>query len=151
MSKNKFVGVAYWTLSTLTKDWLSQALKVLSVLETAGLATMLYDCLPAGDQMTVVIGDDQFLLLVNNGQGRGVVRASPSASCFILCLVALRKALGDITVVTDSQQTVPTLPRQSDPLYSSDWLRIQPVAQQLGLICDDAFITRHTSVFTNVF
>jgi len=151
MSKNKFVGVAYWTLSTPREDWLAEALKVLRVLEMAGLATVVYHGLPAGDQMTVVFGDEQFTLLVNNRQGRGVVRASPSAGCFVLCLVALRKALGDISVVTDSQQTVSARPRQSDPLYSSDWLRIAPVAQQLGLICDDAFVARHSSVFTNVF
>lgn len=151
MSTNKFVGVVYWTVNTSVPDWLGRAAALLAVLEEKNLAVVTFECLPAGDQMTVSFGKDQCQMLVNNGQGRGVVRESLSSGCFVLCLVALRKVMGDIAVVTDAQVAVTTLPRQSDPLYASDWLRNLVVAQELGLICGEAFIARHASVFANVF
>ena len=154
MSKSKFVGVAYWTVATSRPDWLGRAAAVLAVLEPSQLATVKFDCLPAGEQMMVTFGDsqaDQYQMLVNNGQGRGVVRASSSAGQFVLCLIALRKALGDMTVVTDAQVSVSTIPRQSDPLFAEDWLRCLPVAQELGLVCGEAFMARHKAVLTNVF
>ena len=151
MSANKFVGVAYWTVNTSVPDWLGRAAAFLTVLEGKGLAVVTFDCLPAGDQMTVSFGNDQCQMLVNKGQGRGVVRESLSSGCFVLCLVALRKVMGDIEVVTDAQLPVATLPRQSDPLYAADWLRILQVAQELGLVRGEAFMARHASVFANVF
>lgn len=151
MKKNTFQGVAYWTVTTSLQDWLAKAVSVISVLEPKKLAVVTYDCLPAGEQLTVQIDDERFPILINNGQGRGVVRVSPTAGCFVVCLIALRKALGDLEVVTDAQVTVPTLPRQSDPLFASDWLRILPIAQELGLIRGEAFVARHVSVLSNVF
>ena len=151
MSSNKFVGVAYWTIRTGLSNWLAKAVEVLAVLEAADLAVVKYDCLPAGDLMSVVFGDEEFQLLVNNGQGQGVVRTSPAAGCFVVCLVALRKALGDLSVVTDAQVDVAMLPRQTDALYTSDWLRVQLIAQELGLIRGARFSARHSSILTNVF
>ena len=90
-------------------------------------------------------------MLIADGKGRGVVRASESAPLFVVCLVALRKVLGDISVVTESQETVPTLPRQVYPLYADSWLRVLPVAQELGLATGAAFTARHTAVLNNMF
>jgi len=79
------------------------------------------------------------------------VRESESASRFVVCLIAVRKALGDISVVTDSQENVPTLPRQSYPLYAEDWQRVLPIAQELGLATGEAFVARHSAVFNHLF
>jgi hypothetical protein len=151
MSRNKFVGIAYWTVATSVALWLAKAAEALAPLEKAGLAVLSYDCLPGGDQLTVQFGDERHQMLVADGKGRGVVRASESAAMFVVCLVALRKVLGDITVVTDSQETVPTLPRQNYPVYTDSWLRVLPVAQELGLATGAAFTARHTSLLNNMF
>ena len=113
MSNNKFVGVAYWSVTTQVADWLAKALDVLMPVEKAGLAVLAFDCLPGGNQLSIQFGDERHQMLVNEGKGRGVVRASTSATMFVVCLLALRKALGDISVVTESQETIPTLPRQA--------------------------------------
>ena len=151
MSNNKFVGVAYWSVTTLVGDWLAKAVDVLMPVERAGLAVLTYDCLPGGNQLSIMFGDERHQMLVNEGKGRGVVRASASATMFVVCLLALRKALGDISVVTDSQETVPTLPRQNYPLYAESWLRVLPVAQELGLATGAAFTATHKAVLNNVF
>ncbi|WP_126448177.1 hypothetical protein [Sulfuricystis multivorans] len=151
MSNNKFVGIAYWSVATQATDWLARAADVLRPLEKAGIAVLEYDCFPAGNQLTVTFGDERHHMLVTNGKGRGVVRASEAAAEFVVCLVALRKALGDISVVTDSQETVPTLPRQNYPLYADSWQRVLPVAQELGLATGAAFTARHNAVLNNVF
>lgn len=151
MSSNRFVGIAYWSVATAVTDWLARALEVLMPVERAGLAVLTYDCLPGGDQLTVTFGDERHQMLINDGKGRGVVRASDSAAAFVVCLVALRKELGEISVVTDSQETVPSLPRQSNPLYADCWLRVLPVAQVLGLVSGAGFTARHASVLGNMF
>lgn len=38
MSTNKFVGIAYWSVTTGVADWLAKALDVLMPVEKAGLA-----------------------------------------------------------------------------------------------------------------
>ena len=151
MSKNKFVGVAYWSVTTQVADWLAKAIDVLMPVEKAGLAVLTYDCLPGGNQLSITFGDERHQMLVNDGKGRGVVRASASATMFVVCLLALRKALGDISVVTDSQETIPTLPRQNFPLYADNRQRVLPVAQELGLATGAAFTTTHKTVLDNVF
>ena len=151
MSNNKFVGVAYWSVTTQVADWLAKAIDVLMPVEKAGLAVLTYDCLPGGNQLSITFGDERHQMLVNDGKGRGVVRASASATMFVVCLLALRKALGDISVVTDSQETIPTLPRQNFPLYADNWQRVLPVAQELGLATGAAFTTTHKTVLDNVF
>ena len=151
MSKNKFVGVAYWNVATQVKLWLGKAQEVLMPLEQNGLAVVAYDCLPGGDQLSVTFGEERHQMLITDGKGRGVVRTSESAPLFVVCLVALRKAVGDITVVTDSQETVPTLPRQNYPLFGQCWHRVQPVAETLGLATGTAFMQRHSSVLKNMF
>lgn len=151
MSKNKFVGVAYWSVTTSVTNWLAKAIDVLMPVEKAGLAVLEYDCLPGGDQLSIVFGDERHQMLVNGGKGRGVVRTSVSATMFVVCLLALKKALGDISVVTDSQETIPTLPRQNYPLYGDSWLRVLPVAQELGLATGAAFTANHKTVLNNMF
>lgn len=151
MSTNKFVGIAYWSVATSVALWLAKAQDVLKPLEETGLAVLGYDCLPGGDQLTVQFGNERHQMLVADGKGRGVVRASDSAPLFVVCLVALRKALGDISVVTDSQETVPTLPRQNYPMFGESWNRVQPVAEALGLATGAAFTARHSSVLNNMF
>lgn len=83
--------------------------------EKAGLAVLAFDCLPGGNQLSIQFGDERHQMLVNEGKGRGVVRASTSATMFVVCLLALRKALGDISVVTDSQETITVRPSKSAP------------------------------------
>lgn len=151
MSTNKFVGVAYWSVTTSVADWLASAVNVLMPVERAGLAVIGYECLPSGNQLSVRFGEERHQMLIAEGKGRGVVRATESAALFVVCLVALRKALGDMSVVTESQETVPTLPRQSYPLFADTWQRVLPVAQELGLATDAAFAARHTAVLNNVF
>lgn len=151
MSKNKFVGIAYWSVATSVALWLAKAQDVLMPLEQNGLAVIGYDCLPGGDQLSVTFGDERHQMLVADGKGRGVVRVSESAPLFVVCLVALRKALGDIDVVTDSQETVPTLPRQNYPMFGECWNRVQPVAETLGLATGAAFMQRHSTVFNHMF
>ena len=151
MSTNKFVGIAYWSVTTSVADWLARALDLLMPLERAGIAVLSFDCLPVGNQLSVQFGEERHQMLIADGKGRGVVRASESAPQFVVCLVALRKVLGDISVVTESQETVPTLPRQAYPLYADSWLRVLPVAQELGLATGAAFTARHTAVLNNMF
>ncbi|WP_299158486.1 hypothetical protein [Accumulibacter sp.] len=151
MSTNKFVGIAYWSVTTGVADWLAKALDVLMPVEKAGLAVLAFDCLPGGNQLSIQFGDERYVMPVNEGKGRGVVRPSPSATMFVVCLLALRKALGDISVVTDSQETIPTLPRQNYPLYADTWERVLPVAQELGLATGAAFTASHKAVLNNMF
>lgn len=151
MSTNKFVGIAYWSVTSKVTLWLAKAQDVLLPLEKAGIAVLGYDCLPGGDQLTIQFGDERHQMFITDGKGRGVVRASESAPMFVVCLLALRKALGDISVVTDSQETVPTIPRQTYPLYAGSWQRVLPVAQELGLATGASFFANHKTVLNNMF
>lgn len=151
MSKNKFVGIAYWTVNTTEPMWLGKAAQLLCALEKAALATVKFEPLPAGEQMTVSFGNETHQMLVAEGKGRGVVRAAPSSPLFVVCLVALRKVLGGIEVVTDSQETVPSLPRQNHPLYADAWPRVLPIAQELGLATGAAFMSRNANTLNAVF
>ena len=134
MTKKSFKGVAYWTVNTSAEQWAAKAKDVLLPLEGAGLGIVGYDCIAAGDQLTVTMGNETHQVLINGGKGRGVVRPSPTAAKFVVCLVALRKYLGDIDVVDDEQKVVPTVPRQNYPLFGNNWQSVQPVAEVLGVI-----------------
>ena len=58
MSTNKFIGVAYWTVSTTLSDWVTKAAKILQPLHQDGLATINLDQLPAGSQISVQFGEE---------------------------------------------------------------------------------------------
>ena len=148
---SKFSGIAYWTVSSEKTDWLGRAAAFLTVLEGKKLATIEFDCLPAGDQLTIRFGTDQCQMLVTKGQGHGVVAKSLSAGCFVLCLLFLKKAMGDVSIADDAGELVATRPKPSDPLYASDWLRCLPVAQELGLVTGEVFLARHAAVLSHVF
>ena len=76
---------------------------------------------------------------------------SENAGLFVVCLMALRKAVGDISVVTDSQEEVPTIPRQSFPLFEHDWPRIQEVGGSLSMVASGAFASRYAPVLDRLF
>ena len=40
MSSNRFVGIAYWSVTTSVSDWLARALDLLMPLERAGIAVI---------------------------------------------------------------------------------------------------------------
>ena len=56
MSSNRFVGIAYWSVTTSVSDWLARALDLLMPLERAGIAVIGFDCLPVGNQLSVRAG-----------------------------------------------------------------------------------------------
>lgn len=134
--RKSFKGVAYWTVNSSTAQWASKAKDALLPLEGAGLGVIGFDCVPAGDRLMITMGDEKHELLISGGQGRGVVSPSPAAARFVVCLVALRKHLGDIDVVDDDQKLVPTVPRQNYPLFAADWLGVLPVAEALGVVAN---------------
>lgn len=146
-----FRGVAFWTVSTTQANWAEQAYNTLAPLEAHGLGKVSFDVIPAGEQVTVTFEGDGHMLLVNAGSGRGMIRDTESSSRFLVCLVAIRKAIGDLSLVSDSQETVPTLPRPSYPLYGKDWPGVESVAKALGLISNVDLRGRYPSVFRNIF
>ena len=131
-----FKGVAFWVVDTETTLWAEKARDALLPLEEASLASISYACLPVGDQLVIEVGGDKHELLISGGKGRGVVRPSPAAPLILVCLVALRKALGGIDIVDDEQVVVPTVPRQNYPLFRDDWPAVFSVAQALGLVAN---------------
>lgn len=150
--KKSFQGVAFWTISTQERDWIGRALRVLEPVETAGLGILGYEPLPAGDQLTVAFDDDEtHQLLLNGGAGRGLVRQTRTAGAFVVCLLALRKSIGDIDIVDDNQDVVPTLPRQSYPLFKEDWEKVVAIAQVVGLVPSKQFASRHGAVLNRMF
>lgn len=151
MSSNKFVGIAYWSVSTSDTDWLVRALNVLEPLENLGIAVLAYDCLPAGNQLTVQFGDEHHKMLISNGQGRGVVRSSKSATKFVVCLLAIKRSIGNMSIVTESQEEVSVRLRSSHLLFMDDWAQILPIAQSLGLVAGESFRTSHVAVLNNIF
>lgn len=135
MTKKSFKGVAYWSVDTKTDGWwAARARDVLLPLEVAGLGGIGYDCIPAGDLVSITMGGEKQELLINTGKGRGVVRPSPVAALFVVCLLALRKSLGDIDVVDDAQQVIPTVPRQNYPLFQESWAQVQALAYALSVV-----------------
>ena len=151
MNPNRFVGIAYWSVDTNVSTYLQKAYEVLLPLQDAALAQVEYKAVPAGEQLEVSFEEEKLLLILFEGKGRGAVHCSPYATAFVVCLIALRKHIGDISVVTDSQEDVPTTPRQNHPLFVDDWLRVLPVAQELGLVKSGAFAARHAGIFNNLF
>lgn len=146
---NKFIGLAYWSVATKNGAWLKLAAEVLRPLDTESMAEVRSD----ENSLQIFIGNPKevFEMRVFDGKGRGVVRQCSSAATFIVCLVAMRKTLGDISIRTDSTEEVPRRIFQGHPLYADDWPRVKQVAEALGLMADEAFYVRHQAVLGNVF
>ncbi len=146
-----FRGVAYWTVSTKKADWTTLACNALKPVEQHGMKVQVVSG-PRGDELVLSFPDSSHhKLLITAGNGRGVVRVSENAGLFVVCLMALRKAVGDISVVTDSQEEVPTIPRQSFPLFEHDWPRIQEVGGSLSMVASGAFASRYAPVLDRLF
>ena len=144
---SKFRGVAYWTVTTQKSDWLNLAMDALKPIEEHQIGLQI-----ANEVITLSFADgESHSIKVTGGAGRGIVRQSPNAGVLILCLTALRKAVGDISVVTDSQEEVPMKPKQSFSLYEHDWLRILPVAQSLSMVANAEFYSRNAAVLDRLF
>lgn len=149
---SKFQGIAYWSVQTLSPDWVERALHTLEPVSTEGLGVVRQSLGVVGDELSVVFGECQHQIMVGKeGNGRGLVRPAPSAGAFVVCLSALRKAVGDITIVDDAQEAVPTLPRQVCPAYAGDWDLVVSVAQALGLMPNRKFAERHGALLNRMF
>lgn len=141
---NKFVGVAYWG-GSLPEFWEEKVFETLRPVE--GLA------LSAAKPGIRIGYEGSSITLIDTGAGmtQGVVPDSPVAGVLVVCLVALRRALGGLTVVDDAQADIPTMVRQSYPLYAGDWRRISQVAESLGLVAGGQFMARHAPVLNRLF
>lgn len=145
---SKFRGVAYWSVATTKGNWLNLAMEALKPIENHQIGLVLI----SEEVINLSFPDGEIhSLKVTGGAGRGTVRQSPNAGVLILCLTALRKAVGDISVVTDSQEEVPMKPKQSFSLYEHDWLRILPVAQSLSMVASQEFYSRNAAVLNRLF
>lgn len=136
----KFHGVAFWTVKTVSKTWIGEACQLLLPVEEADLAKVSCDFNATGDRLTIAFTDaPEFSILIKDGEGRGVVRASDPAPRLVACMIAIRMKLGGIEVVGDGKNPEPfKVPRQYDPFYQGDWLRVRPVAETLGLVVSAA-------------
>jgi hypothetical protein len=150
----KFTGIAYWEVKSKDSHWLEQACLLLQPLENSGMAVVQFNdqtkCMNTifghehhimqfSDDMgykdllgrTVIPQGEKLMLL--GCRGVGVVRDCSTAPMFIVCLMAMRRHLGDMRLVNDAQKSVAMIPRVIDPLFASSWDRVLPVAQALGL------------------
>ncbi len=149
---SKFQGIAYWSVQTQSQDWMERALLTLEPVSTEGIGVVQHRPGIVGTELAVVFGDCQHQIMVGKeGNGRGLVRPATSAGAFVVCLSALRKTLGDITIVDDAQEAVPTLPRQVCPAYAGDWDLVVSVAQALGLMPNRKFAERHGALLNRMF
>jgi hypothetical protein len=93
---SKFRGVAYWSVATTKGNWLNLAMEALKPIENHQIGLALI----SEEVINLSFPDGEIhSLKVTGGAGRGTVRQSPNAGVLILCLTALRKAVGDISVV----------------------------------------------------
>ena len=118
---SKFRGVAYWSVATTKGNWLNLAMEALKPIENHQIGLAL-------------ISEEVINLSFPDGE-----------------IHSLRKAVGDISVVTDSQEEVPMKPKQSFSLYEHDWLRILPVAQSLSMVASQEFYSRNAAVLNRLF
>lgn len=130
---NKFKAVAYYMGDNLIEDWPVRAAECLKRIP-GGIAE--YSSMGAGVMtLEIQFPDGALEIIVASGKMQGSsVKPSPAAGVLVLCLVALRKFLGGIEIVDDSQATVPSLVRQSNPLYGADWARVEALAEALGFL-----------------
>ena len=126
---NKFKAVAYFKGDNLTEGWPERAAQLLAAAPGCQVA-----CSEAGGGTTLSIrfADGEINILVGNGSTVGSVKPGPASAVLVVCLVALRKALGGIEIVDDAQASVPRQVRPINPLYQGDWARIESVAEALG-------------------
>jgi hypothetical protein len=149
---SKFQGIAFWTVATQAPDWMDRAEKTLEPIGTEGIGNVQRRDASHGNELMVVFGGCQHQIMIgSNGNGRGLVRPAPSAGAFVVCLSALSRSVGDISIVDDAQQVVPTLPRQSCPAYAGNWDLVVQAAQALGLMPNRKFMERNRALLNRMF
>jgi hypothetical protein len=138
---SKFSGVAYWTVRAADATWTARAAEVLQPIHEAGLAVVSNDYDGQGDWLRVSFEDSLQILKVKNGEGQGVVRESVSAKRWVVCLMAIRRKLGGLSVVNDGQEVISSF-RQNDPFFGSELVQVLPIAQALGLAASAAMVQK---------
>lgn len=147
----KFQGAAFWRLSTSDgPGWLSRAHALVKPLEEAGFVASALQTSPTGGRLDLSFGSECFSLSVVNNRGNGTVRKAVATPRFLLVLVALRTALGDLEVVDDNQETIPTRPRPTYELFKEDWDCVERMASILGLTPDERFRHAHARVLNGL-
>jgi len=136
---SKFQGIAFWTVSTLTDDWMDRAQIKLEPIVDEGIGVVQRKVATQEEVLTVTLGNYQHQIIIRKGfkagSGEGLVRPGVTAGAFVVCLSALRRSVGDIEIVDDAHHAVPTLPRQSSPAYAAgDWNLTVLVAKTLGMM-----------------
>jgi hypothetical protein len=146
-----FRGLAYWTLATGAVDWAVRASQVLAPVEQAGFGTIEVERFADHERLALCIDEDAHQMVLAGGAAQGVVRPGTCAGCFVVCLLALRKHLGELVIVDDNQASVPARPRASSALFAADWARVHALAQALALVPDARFKERHGALLQRVF
>jgi len=147
-----FKGVAYWTVNSARPDWVGAAAEVLNPVVARGLALVETGKDGIGNPLLEIgIQDHRVSMVVAEGQGRGMIRPSQVAGRLAVCLVALRKQLGDIELTDElGKQSLPAIPRQSYALYAEDWRGVSDLADALGLIPGREFKERHRAILNQL-
>lgn len=141
----KFTGIAYWG-GSLPEGWQSKVASVLAPAQST-LAVAITD-----EGLWLTTADEKLCIKANSeGRTSGVVPASPAGPLFLLALVALRRAFGTLRLVDDAQADIPTMVRSNYPLFADCWSDLNDVAEQLGLVVGQQFLSRYGSVLARIF
>ena len=145
----KFTGVAYWTLTTNQPDWISKVLKALEKIES--LAKVIYQPLSDRDELSIIINGESHLLMKMGGNGRGRIKKCSTAGAMIVCLLAIKRAAGDLHLVDDLQNEIKSVKQFMPAFEGSDWNLTQQFAQVFELVPSSAFKARNAQVFLRAF
>lgn len=144
-----FKGLVYWSGQGLAPDWVAAAAQILSPLAEAGATVQAMAGAPT-QTLRIAFGHQGIEMQITEGRTQGIVREMPVAGAVVACLVALRRTPGGLDLVDDAQQDVPARIRQSGALYGADWVRVQRVAQALGLLASAEFSRAHAALLNQL-
>ncbi|MCC6144420.1 MAG: hypothetical protein IT368_11500 [Candidatus Hydrogenedentes bacterium] len=135
---SKFKGVAYWSGNGLPADWPERAIERLAPARGHGCEI---------ERETVGIrlrfGEDGMIVPFMTGQSQGAVPQGKASGALAVCMMGLARNPGGIALADDEGQILPTLIRQSHPLFGADWERVQALAEALGMMPGRDFMLRH--------
>lgn len=150
--QRKFAGLAYWRLAKVEAGWADLATETVQPLVELGRVTVKTATLKDGSEELILdFPEGQFSMRVKNGEGRGVVRDTPSALPVVLCLMAMRRKVNSLSLVDDNQGEFPVRVTQQLPLFADNWSIAIELAELLGLVPSKRFLENEGAITLLMF
>ncbi len=153
--RKQFSGVAFWKMVNAPSDWIDLATEALQPAVDVGRLVISSTNFSDGSvEFSLRIPEEStaaLAMVVRKGNGTGVVRNGQLAVSIVLCLIAVKRKLPNLSLADNDSVVIPTRITQQYPLFGANWAACLDLGSLLGILPSQQFLDSEAGVLQLMF